>query len=96
MIRSTPGSDSSLPSNGSIVVLSSLTIRGAPVEQYGNVRRLEAAVLDIARSVWNTYYAPYFGVKDSPIVSLYIPFIGSSLYLKIVRDSPIFSLSILL
>jgi hypothetical protein len=59
-----------------------LTIRGAPAEQYGNVRRLEAAVLDIARSVWNTYYAPYFGVKDSPIPSLYTHFISSSLYLK--------------
>jgi len=42
---------------------------------------LKDAVQEIARSIWNEYYAPIFGVKDVPILSIYSHFINGSLYL---------------
>ncbi len=42
---------------------------------------LKEAVQEIACSVWNDYYAPIFGVKDTPILSIYSHFINGSLYL---------------
>jgi len=32
--------------------------------------QLKSAVIKIAKNIWNSYYAPVFGVKDSPIPSL--------------------------
>ncbi|MFC1739823.1 hypothetical protein ACFL1G_12365, partial [Planctomycetota bacterium] len=42
---------------------------------------LKDAVQEIARSIWNEYYAPIFGGKDIPILSIYSHFINGSLYL---------------
>jgi len=43
--------------------------------------QLQQAVLASARQVWNRYYAPVFGVKDSPILAIYSHMIDSFLYL---------------
>jgi len=43
--------------------------------------QLQQAVLASARSVWNRFYAPVFGVKDSPILAIYSHMIDSFLYL---------------
>jgi len=42
---------------------------------------LRQAVIDIAKKVWNTYYAPIFGVKDSSILAIYSHMISNGLYL---------------
>ncbi len=42
---------------------------------------LRDAVSRIAKEVWNTHYAPIFGVKDSPILAVYSHMINSGLYL---------------
>jgi hypothetical protein len=42
---------------------------------------LKAAVINIARNVWNQYYAPVFGIKDSPILAIYSHMISYPLYL---------------
>jgi hypothetical protein len=42
---------------------------------------LKEAVITIAKDVWNQYYAPVFGVKDSPILSIYNHMVSGSLYL---------------
>ena len=39
------------------------------------------AVIDISRSVWNEYYAPLFGIKDSIILGIYSHMIDAGLYL---------------
>ena len=44
--------------------------------------QLKAAAREIARSVWNEFYAPVFGVKDVEILSIYSHFINGSLYLN--------------
>jgi hypothetical protein len=43
--------------------------------------QLQQAVLASARQVWNRYYAPVFGVKDSSILAIYSHMIDSFLYL---------------
>ena len=43
--------------------------------------QLKAAVLDIARRVWNRYYADVFGVRDLVILAAYSHMIESALYL---------------
>jgi hypothetical protein len=43
--------------------------------------QLREAVLGIAREVWNEYYAPVFGVKDSDILAIYSHMISYGLYL---------------
>ena len=43
--------------------------------------QLREAVLSIAREVWNAYYAPVFGVKDSDILAIYSHMISYGLYL---------------
>jgi hypothetical protein len=43
--------------------------------------QLQQAVLASARQVWNGFYAPVFGVKDSPILAIYSHMIDSFLYL---------------
>jgi hypothetical protein len=42
---------------------------------------LKTAVIRIAKEVWNQYYAAVFGVKDSPILSIYNHMVSGSLYL---------------
>jgi len=42
---------------------------------------LKNAVLTISKSVWNRFYAPVFGVKDSVILGVYSHMIDSLLYL---------------
>jgi hypothetical protein len=42
---------------------------------------LKTAVTDIAKNVWNEYYASVFGVKDSPILAIYSHMISYPLYL---------------
>ncbi|NOZ00271.1 MAG: hypothetical protein GXP54_00080 [Deltaproteobacteria bacterium] len=47
---------------------------------------LREAVVKIATDTWNRYYAPYFGVKDSPLLAVYSHMIAYALYLP---DYPI-------
>jgi hypothetical protein len=42
---------------------------------------LKAAVVQIAKDVWNKYYADVFGVKDQPILAIYSHMIEIPLYL---------------
>ena len=42
---------------------------------------LKNAVLDIAKSVWNQYYAPVLGAPDSPLLAVYSHMINYPLYL---------------
>lgn len=42
---------------------------------------LKDAVRSIATETWNTYFAPVFGVKDSPILAIYSHMIENPLYL---------------
>lgn len=44
-------------------------------------KELKEAVVRIAIEVWNKYYYPVFGVKDSPILGIYSHMITSPLYL---------------
>ncbi len=46
-----------------------------------NAQELRDAVVSIAKDVWNKYYAPVFGVKDSPILAIYSHMIDAPLYL---------------
>lgn len=43
--------------------------------------QLKEQVMTIARNVWNEYYAPVLGEKDSPILGIYSHMIDSPLYL---------------
>jgi hypothetical protein len=43
--------------------------------------QLRKAVVDIAREIWNTYYADVFGVKDQVILGIYSHMISYPLYL---------------
>jgi hypothetical protein len=47
---------------------------------------LKAATLQIARDIWNEYYAPVFGVRDVALLGIYSHMIQSFLYLP---DYPI-------
>ena len=42
---------------------------------------LRDAVIQIAKDVWNTYYAPVFGAKDQTILAIYSHMINSPMYL---------------
>ncbi len=42
---------------------------------------LKAATLEISKSVWNRFFAPVIGVKDSTLLGIYSHMIVSSLYL---------------
>lgn len=42
---------------------------------------LKSAVRNIAVETWNTYFAPVFGIKDSPILAIYSHMVNSPLYL---------------
>ncbi len=43
--------------------------------------QLKESVINIATDTWNTYFAPVFGVKDSPILAIYSHMVNSPLYL---------------
>ena len=43
---------------------------------------LKNAVIEIATEIWNSYYAPIFGISDSPILAIYSHMIASPLYLS--------------
>jgi len=43
---------------------------------------LKVAVVDIAKDIWNKYYADVFGVKDQPILAIYSHMIDAPLYLS--------------
>ncbi len=42
---------------------------------------LKKAVIDIATGIWNKYYAPVFGINNSPILAVYSHMIDYPLYL---------------
>ena len=42
---------------------------------------LREAVVKIAKELWNDFYAPVFGVKDSPILAIYSHMVSNGLYL---------------
>jgi hypothetical protein len=44
-------------------------------------QQLRDAVVEIARAVWNEYYAPVFGIKDQPILAIYSHMVNAPLYL---------------
>lgn len=46
------------------------------------VVQLKEAVVTLAKDIWNKYYAPVFGVKDEPILSIYSHIISYPLYLS--------------
>jgi oligoendopeptidase F len=46
-----------------------------------NAQELKEQVIKISIEVWNKYYFPVFGVKDSPILAIYSHMITSPLYL---------------
>ncbi len=43
---------------------------------------LQTEVIRVAKEVWNAYYAPVFGVSDSPILAIYSHMIDNPLYLS--------------
>jgi len=43
--------------------------------------QLKESAINIATDTWNTYFAPAFGVKDSPILAIYSHMVNSPLYL---------------
>ena len=47
-----------------------------------NANELKDAVIQIAKDVWNQYYAPVFGIKDTPILAIYSHMIDAPLYLS--------------
>lgn len=44
--------------------------------------QLKNAVISIAQEIWNEFYAPVFGTRDEPILSIYSHMIASPLYLS--------------
>jgi hypothetical protein len=46
-----------------------------------NAGELKNAVVEISREVWNTYFAPVFGVEDEPLLAIYSHMIAYPLYL---------------
>ncbi len=43
--------------------------------------QLRDAVIQIAKEIWNNYYAPVFGIKDQTILAVYSHMINSPMYL---------------
>ena len=46
-----------------------------------NEHELKIAVINIAKDIWNKYYAPVFKIKDQDILAIYSHMIDSGLYL---------------
>ena len=49
--------------------------------QKATAAELREAVIAIASEVWNEYYAPVLGEKDSPLLAIYSHMVGYALYL---------------
>ena len=47
-----------------------------------DAKALKDAVINIAKEVWNQYFAPVFGIRDQPILAIYSHMINSPLYLS--------------
>ncbi len=47
-----------------------------------NADQLKDATINIAKDIWNEYYAPVFGIEDVPILAIYSHMIQSPLYLS--------------
>jgi len=45
------------------------------------VEELKTVTIDIAKDIWNQYFADIFGVKDVPVFAIYNHFISGALYL---------------
>ena len=45
------------------------------------VQELKTATIDIAKGIWNEYFADIFGVRDVPVFAIYSHFISGALYL---------------
>jgi oligoendopeptidase F len=43
--------------------------------------QLKEATMNIAKEVWNQYFAPVYGIEDEPILAIYSHMIASPLYL---------------
>jgi hypothetical protein len=43
---------------------------------------VKKATIDMAKQIWNNYYAPVYGVKDQPILAVYSHMISYPLYLS--------------
>ncbi|HOT28994.1 MAG TPA: hypothetical protein PLU72_12475 [Candidatus Ozemobacteraceae bacterium] len=43
---------------------------------------MKEAVITIAKDVWNAYYAPVFGIKDSTVLGIYSHMLAYPLYLS--------------
>jgi len=43
---------------------------------------LKEAIIRLAKEIWNSYYAPVFGIKDEPILAIYSHTISYPLYLS--------------
>ena len=46
-----------------------------------NAAQLREATISIAKEVWNQYYQPVLGEKDSPILACYSHMVNSPMYL---------------
>ncbi len=44
--------------------------------------QLAVAVQELAKEIWNEFYAPVFGIKDQPILAIYSHMINSPIYLS--------------
>ena len=47
-----------------------------------NADELKETVVSMSKEIWNTYYAPVYGVKDQPILAIYSHMIDAPLYLS--------------
>jgi len=50
--------------------------------QEATAAELKEAVIGIANTIWNRYYAPVFGMENEPILAIYSHMIASPLYLS--------------
>jgi ribosomal protein S13 len=44
--------------------------------------QLKAATLQLAKDVWNEYFAPVFGIRDEPVLAIYSHMVNYPLYLS--------------
>lgn len=47
-----------------------------------NAAELKEATINMAREIWNDYYAPVYGMKDEPILAIYSHMVSYPLYLS--------------
>jgi hypothetical protein len=46
-----------------------------------DVEALKKAVIKLAKEIWNTYFSPIYGVKDSPILAIYSHILYCGMYI---------------